>query len=100
MDVKSLYTTISNRDGLLALTHILNKRPVLQPPTYTLGRFAELVLTLNTFSFNRKYYSQTGEIDTGVDWESTMRACLRVTSRNKPLTSKQTNTRSVQTVYR
>lgn len=52
MDVKSLYTTISNRDGLLALTHILNKRPFLQPLTYTLGRFAELVLTLNSFSFN------------------------------------------------
>ena len=28
MDVKSLYTVIPNGDGLLALTHFLNKRPV------------------------------------------------------------------------
>ena len=36
-------TTIPNRDGLLALTHFLNKRAVLQPPTHTLVGLAELV---------------------------------------------------------
>ena len=36
-------TTIPNRDGLLALTHFLNKRVVLQPSTHTLVRLAELV---------------------------------------------------------
>ena len=36
-------TTIPNRDGLLALTHFLNKRAVLQPPTHALVRLAELV---------------------------------------------------------
>ena len=56
MDVKSLYTVIPNGDGLLALTHFLNKRQVLQPPTHTLVRLAELVLTLNTFSFNGNFY--------------------------------------------
>ena len=65
MDVKSLYTTIPNKDGLLALTHFLNKRPVPQPPTHTLVRLAELVLTLNTFSFNGKYYSQSGGVAMG-----------------------------------
>ena len=49
MDVKSLYTTIPNRDGLLALTHFLDKTAILQPPTHTLVRLVELVLTLNTF---------------------------------------------------
>ena len=65
MDVKSLYTTIPNKDGLLALTHFLYKRPVPQPPTHTLVRLAELVLALNAFSFNGKYYSQTGGVAMG-----------------------------------
>ena len=65
MDVKSLYTIIPNDDGLLALTHFLNKRPVLQPPTHTLVRLAELVLTLNTFSFNGNFYRQTGGVAMG-----------------------------------
>ncbi|KAL9960667.1 hypothetical protein ACROYT_G034153 [Oculina patagonica] len=58
MDVKSLYTVIPNQDGLLALEHFLDKRSVLQPPTHTLLRLAELVLTLNTFTFNGNYYEQ------------------------------------------
>ena len=65
MNVKSLYTVIPNGDGLLALTHFLNKRPVLQPPTHTLVRLAELVLTLNTFSFNGNFYRQTEGIAMG-----------------------------------
>ena len=62
MDVRSLYTVIPNGDGLLALTHFLNKRQVLQLPTPTLVRLAELVLTLNSFSFNGNFYRQTGGV--------------------------------------
>ena len=65
MDVKSLYTVIPNGDGLLALTNFLNKRPVLEPPAHTLVRLAELVLTLNTFSFNGNFYRQTGGVAMG-----------------------------------
>ena len=65
MDVKSLYTVIPNGDGLLALTHFLNKRPVLQPPTHTLVRLAELVLTLTTFSSNGNFYRQTEGVAMG-----------------------------------
>ena len=65
MDIKSLYTVIPNNDGLLALTHFLNKRTEFQPPTYTLVRLAELVLTLNAFSFNGDYYQQTGGVAMG-----------------------------------
>ncbi|XP_078355465.1 uncharacterized protein LOC144640130, partial [Oculina patagonica] len=65
MDIKSLYTVIPNNDGLLALTHFLDKRPVLEPPTYTLVRLAELVLTLNSFSFNGGFYQQTGGVAMG-----------------------------------
>lgn len=45
MDVKSLYTVIPNDTGLQALAYFLDKRPVLEPPTSTLTRLAELVLT-------------------------------------------------------
>jgi len=58
MDVESLYTSFPNRDGLLALQLFLNKRPVMQRPTHTLVRLAELVLILNIFSFNGKYCIQ------------------------------------------
>ncbi|XP_044163912.1 uncharacterized protein LOC122948283 [Acropora millepora] len=65
MDVKSLYTVNPNGDVLLALMHFLNKRPVLQPPTHTLVGLAELVLTLNTFSFSGNFYRQTGGVAMG-----------------------------------
>ena len=65
MDVKSLYTVIPNDSGLQALAYFLNKRPVLEPPTSTLTRLAELVLTLNAFSFNQQYYRQVGGVAMG-----------------------------------
>ena len=52
MDVKSLYTVIPHHDGLRALKFILDKRPVQEPSTSVLVRLAELVLTLNNFSFD------------------------------------------------
>ena len=65
MDIKSLYTVIPNNDGLLALRHFLNKRPVQEPPSHTLVRLAELVLTLNSFSFKGDYFQQTGGVAMG-----------------------------------
>ena len=56
MDVKSLYTVIPHRDGLEALKFFLNKRTLLEPSTSTLIRLAELVLTLNNFSFDGEHY--------------------------------------------
>ena len=58
MDIKSLYTVIPNKSGLEALAYFLNKRPVLDPPTSTLTRPAELVLTLNAFTCNGDFYQQ------------------------------------------
>ena len=52
MDIKSLYNVIPNNSGLEALAYFLNKRPVLDSPTSTLTRLAELVLSLNAFTFN------------------------------------------------
>lgn len=65
MDIKSLYTVIPHNSGLEALKYFLDKRPVLDPPTATLTRLAELVLTLNAFSFNNEFYHQVGGVAMG-----------------------------------
>ena len=52
MDVKSLYTSIPQEDGLIALRHFLDQRPNPEHPTNTLIGLAELVLQKNFFSFN------------------------------------------------
>ena len=65
MDVKSLYTVIPNDCGLQALAYFLDKRAVKEPSTPTLTRLAELVLTLNSFSFNNEYYRQLGGVAMG-----------------------------------
>ena len=65
MDVKSLYTVIPHRDGLEALKFFLNKRTILEPSTTTLIRLAELVLTLNNFSFDGEHYQQISGVAMG-----------------------------------
>jgi len=56
---------IPHNNGLEALKYFLDKRPVLNPPTTTLTCLAELVLTLNAFSFNNKFYHQVGGVAMG-----------------------------------
>ena len=56
---------IPHNSGLEALKYFLNKRPVVDPPTATLTRLAELVLTLNAFSFNNEFYHQVGGVAMG-----------------------------------
>ena len=58
MDITSLYTVIPNYEGLLALKHFFDLRTVKKPSSETLLRLAELVLTLNCFSFAGSYYKQ------------------------------------------
>jgi hypothetical protein len=65
MDVKSLYTVIPHDDGLKALQHFLDKRENLNPPTRTIIRLAELILTLNSFAFDGNYYRQKHGIAMG-----------------------------------
>ena len=62
IDIKSSYTVIPNNSGLEALAYWLNKRPALDPPTSTVTRLAELVLTLNAFTFNGDFYQQIGGV--------------------------------------
>ena len=47
------------------IAYFLNKRSVLDPPTSTLTRLAELVLTLNAFTFNGDFYQQIGGVSMG-----------------------------------
>ena len=65
MDIKSLYTVIPNNGGLEALTYYLDQRSIKEPPTHTLTRLAELVLTLNAFCFNDQHYRQIGGVAMG-----------------------------------
>ena len=65
MDVTALYTNIPHSDGLQALEWFLNKRDALDPPTVTLIRLAELVLTMNMFEFNGEFYRQSSGVAMG-----------------------------------
>ena len=58
MDVESSYTVTPHHDGLRALKFFLDKRPNQEPSTSVLVRLAELVLTLNNFSFDGEHYQQ------------------------------------------
>ena len=65
MDITSLYTVIPNDEGLRALKHFFDQRTVKEPSSETLLRLAELVLTLNCFSFGGNYYKQTNDVAKG-----------------------------------
>ena len=65
MYITSLYTVIPNDEGLRALKHFFDQRTVKEPSSETLLRLAELVLTLNCFSFGGNYYKQTNGVAMG-----------------------------------
>ena len=65
MDITSLYTVIPNDEGLLALKHFFDLRTVKEPSSETLLRLAELVLTLNCFSFADSYFKQINGVAMG-----------------------------------
>ena len=56
MDIVGLYNLIPHADGLEACRTILNGRLVLAPPTEDIIELAELVLTLNSFQYEDKFY--------------------------------------------
>ena len=65
MDITSLYTVIPNSEGLQALKHFFDQSTVKEPSSETLLRLAELVLTLNCFSFAGNYYKQINGVAMG-----------------------------------
>ena len=62
MDIKYLYTVTPNNDGLHALAHFLDNQKVKEPSTATFTCLAELLLTLNAFSFNGNHYRQVSDV--------------------------------------
>ena len=76
MDDKYLYTVIPNADGLSALKHFLDQRTTKDPPTSTLLRLAELVLTTDGFSFDQQFYVQVGGVAMGSKLGQAMLACV------------------------
>ena len=65
MEISSLYTVIPNSEGLQALRYFFDQRTVTEPSSETLLRLAELVLTLNCFSFTSNYYKQINVVAMG-----------------------------------
>jgi len=65
MDITSLYTVTPNGEGLLALKHFFDSRTAKEPSSETLLRLAELVLTLNCFSFAGNYFNQINGVAMG-----------------------------------
>ena len=65
MNISSLYTVIPNSEGLQALRYFFDQRTVKEPSSETLLRLAELVLTLNCFSFAGNYYKQINGVAMG-----------------------------------
>jgi len=67
MDITALYTVIPNGKELLALKHFFDSRTVKEPSSETPLRPAELVLTLNCFSFVGNYFIQINGVAMGTN---------------------------------
>ena len=65
MDITSLYTVMPNGECLLVLKYFFDLRTVKEPSSETLLRLAELVVTLNCFSFADSYYKQINGVAMG-----------------------------------
>ena len=59
MDVKSLYTNIPNAEGICALKRSSGQYTKKKLPTKVIVTFPSLILTLNYFTFNSKFYLRT-----------------------------------------
>ena len=58
MDVVGLYNNIPHRDGLKACQLALDRRDACDPPTTSIVNLAKLVLELNAFQFEEKFFLQ------------------------------------------
>ena len=65
MYIISHHTVIPNDEGLRALKHFYDQCTVKEPSSKTQLRQAEVVLTLNCFSFGGHYYKQTSGVSMG-----------------------------------
>ena len=85
MDVKSLYTVIPSDEGLQALAYFLEQRTAKVPSTHALVHLAELVLTLNAFSFDDQHYRQIGGVAMGSKMGPNYASVCQIRRRTDPL---------------
>jgi len=78
MDITSLNTVIPNGEGLLALKHFFDLRTVKEPSSETLLRLAELVLTINCFSFAGNYFKQINGVTRHVSFRISFRWLIHI----------------------
>ena len=65
IDITSLYTVIPNNERLQTLRLFFDQRTIKGPSSEPLLRLAELVLTLNCFSFADNHYKQVTGVAMG-----------------------------------
>ena len=65
LDVSSLYTNIPHNEGIEACRRALDTHANPDPPTDSLVRMMEQILTLNNFKFNGQHYLQIQETAMG-----------------------------------
>ena len=58
-------TVLPHHDGLRALKFVFGKGPIQEPSTTVFLRLAELVLTLNNFTFDAEHLQQIGGVALG-----------------------------------
>ena len=58
MDVRSLYTNISNEDGVIALKEALDNRHSYEPKSELIIKLVNYVLSLKNITFNGTNYLQ------------------------------------------
>ena len=65
MDVRSLYTSIPNNEGIAVTKKRYDSYNHKILPTYVITTFAAVILTLSNFAFNSKFYLQIKGCDMG-----------------------------------
>ena len=68
MDVKSLYASIPNNKGIASVKKKYDDYPNKTIPTKIIKTFLALILTLNNFIFNSKFYLQIKGCAMGTIW--------------------------------
>ena len=78
VDMTSLFTVISNNEGLRALKNFFDQRTDKEPSSETLLCQTEPVLTLNFFPFRGNHYKQTNGVAMGPSHVNSVLSCTPI----------------------
>ena len=76
LDVKSVYTSIPNPEGIAAVKKAHERYQHKTVPTKVITTFLALILTLNNFIFNSKFHLQLKGCAMGAICAPTLSKCL------------------------